>query len=453
VQVEPDVTANVEAALTPGAVASGFVRTADGSAVAAANVSCGRGNSFSESSFAVTGADGAFRLEGLPLGQVVLFAEAGERGKAQVVTRTEAGTETRVDLVLQRGLDLVGRVVDESGQPIARTEILAQIDPDAGGARHGFSGYAVADERGAFRIANCPDDVLQLALKWPGQSLMPALLVGGVRAAAGEAIVRLDRSRMPSARIVGVARDAGGAPIASAEVVIERRDGPWGTVTLSSPDGSFQSPLLAPDEYQVEIRHGSVAPFASAPITLAPNEVRDLGELHLGAGGSLAVTLSSDEPQLLERAWFFFAREDGVEAAITRKADRLIADRLAAGRYRLSVGGPGIAAKSMELEVRDGGEAAAALVLESARPVALRITEASRSRRRSVALEVADASGAACFRGSIPRDAGGRFGVELGLPAGRYTAMATCEDGRKGELAFVIGDDCSDPIELELPLR
>ena len=109
VRVHPDVVAELAVTLVRGAVVTGRVRTAEGAPVEGAIVSSGRGTFFSESSIARSGRDGSFRLEGLPTGELVVFANASELGMAQAIARAVLGAETQVDLRLERDDGLVDR--------------------------------------------------------------------------------------------------------------------------------------------------------------------------------------------------------------------------------------------------------------------------------------------------------------------------------------------------------
>jgi hypothetical protein len=259
---------------------------------------------------------------------------------------------------------------------------------------------------------------------------------------------------MPSAQVVGLALGATGAPLESAEVIFMRCDGPFGTVVLAAADGTFASPKLTPGNYQVEIRHPAVASYFSAPLALARDEVRDLGELRLGSGGALEVTLVASEPDLAQNAWVFFAREDDdAPANIERQGDRLVAKRLAAGRYRLSIGGARAAATSVTVDVEDGGRRAIDVKLVPAPAVVVRVTEAARTRQRSLMLTVTASSGSVRFRGPIWRDPSGEFALELALEPGEYQASAADADGRRNEVRFRVREDSSEPLAVELALR
>jgi hypothetical protein len=109
VRVDLDVVAELAVTLAPGAVVIGRVRTAEGAPVEGAIVSSGRTTLFSESSIARSGRDGSFRLEGLPAGELVVFANASELGMAQTIAQAGLGAEARVELRLERDDGLVER--------------------------------------------------------------------------------------------------------------------------------------------------------------------------------------------------------------------------------------------------------------------------------------------------------------------------------------------------------
>src|SRR5207247_41996 len=73
----------------------------------------------------VTDGAGRFRVVGLPAGRLVVVASHPDfaRGASEPFLTTP-GTVSTVQVVLQRGATVRGRVVDERGQPLGGVEIL-----------------------------------------------------------------------------------------------------------------------------------------------------------------------------------------------------------------------------------------------------------------------------------------------------------------------------------------
>ena len=233
--------------LGPSSSVRGVVLDGDGAPVRGASVSGGK-RTYSQSSFDVTDEQGAFHLGDLPAGWLVVHAKDQEHGRAEEEIDLAAGGVAEVTLVLDRGLELVGRVVDQADRPIAGARVDASPDPEqqtASSSSPALSG--TCDDDGRFEIADCPDGPLMLTVYAPESPLLPASELHGVRARAGEVTVRLDETNRPSVRITGSVMDAAGDPIDEVKVVIRRRGGRYyGTMLLGRSDGTFESSLLAP---------------------------------------------------------------------------------------------------------------------------------------------------------------------------------------------------------------
>ena len=143
IQVEEGRTVTgVEVQLERGARVSGHV-TADGKPLAGVAV---RATSLTRMSsgpaVATTDADGQYLLDSLAAGEPVIeFRKQGYITKQQNVEVASA-KEARVDVELQRGLDLSGRVVEKSGAPVEGANVSV-YSPGTGG--EGIQASTTAD--------------------------------------------------------------------------------------------------------------------------------------------------------------------------------------------------------------------------------------------------------------------------------------------------------------------
>jgi uncharacterized GH25 family protein len=107
---------------------------------------------------ATSGADGRYRLEGLPTGQSTFSAEH-ERFPKQVRDFVVQPGENLLDFRLEAGRTISGRVVDDTGLPIAGASV--SVRAPTGGIAFSAGGQAdpLTDEGGQFTIEGLADGV------------------------------------------------------------------------------------------------------------------------------------------------------------------------------------------------------------------------------------------------------------------------------------------------------
>ncbi|MCX7044531.1 MAG: carboxypeptidase-like regulatory domain-containing protein [Candidatus Sumerlaeota bacterium] len=140
--------------LKPGLVLSGFIHNQEtGQSIAGAEIQ--RYNSANPenrmSAAAKSGADGAWRLEGLPAGRVAILAAAKGYASQQTMIQLIKGAKNACDLALEPGGDVMVTVVDQKGAPIAEAEVLSESDFSF--SREGWSNPKT-DAKGQARIAD-----------------------------------------------------------------------------------------------------------------------------------------------------------------------------------------------------------------------------------------------------------------------------------------------------------
>lgn len=118
----------VRITLARGATVAGVVTDGDGKPLGGVRVARAEQGSRRMFAFARTSttssADGRYRLEGLPPGQHVLsYAHEGFRETVRDVEVSEG--EVQLDVVLEPGLEIAGRVVDAEGAPVAGARVEA----------------------------------------------------------------------------------------------------------------------------------------------------------------------------------------------------------------------------------------------------------------------------------------------------------------------------------------
>ena len=80
---------------------------------------------------AYTDDNGSFRLEDMEGGAHTLEVLAPGHARRTVDITAEKGETVRVDLSLEPGASISGRVVDSNGEPVASAEVLAILEDEA----------------------------------------------------------------------------------------------------------------------------------------------------------------------------------------------------------------------------------------------------------------------------------------------------------------------------------
>ena len=197
---------------------------------------------------ATTGPDGAFRLRGLSpernrtlQATKVGFVPAKRHG----VTVKTGDVVKDVVLILKRGLEARGRVVDPAGQPIAGASVRVSR-PEGETSRFMFRVGGMEDRQkpdawsgadGSFRVAGLEPGEYVVVVQRDGYALkqVPSVTVQAEGPNEWPAIVL-----SPGVAIAGFIRNGKGEPVVSAQISSFAVDaGPRGT-TVTDPEGRFR---------------------------------------------------------------------------------------------------------------------------------------------------------------------------------------------------------------------
>ncbi|HKB15080.1 MAG TPA: carboxypeptidase-like regulatory domain-containing protein, partial [Planctomycetota bacterium] len=218
-----------------------------------------------EPASALSGAEGAFRLEGLGAGLLVLTAK--KEGLRTVVLRdVRAGREDLV-IVLRAPTGVEGRVLDaETGAPVPRfrVDVFREGWADRASMRMPFSSRSFESEDGSFGFTDVDEPRFELEVSAPGHlperagpfELSPSEMLRGTE-------VRL----RPGMIVRGTVVDGEtGAPVASARVYHQRMDDPYrdGSSTTGE-DGGFEVTCDSPG-VRLRVRHDSYVDAATEPL-------------------------------------------------------------------------------------------------------------------------------------------------------------------------------------------
>jgi protocatechuate 3,4-dioxygenase beta subunit len=248
--------------LDTGLVVRGRVTDREGTGIPGAAVRAMRRSGGPSRGEAESADDGAFVVGGLETGRYEVAA--AEPGYASARVAADAGGDP-VELVLESGGTIAGRVVDAEGQPEGEADVQAQ-PADASDAHGWGSGYGRADEgEGAFALRDLAAGTYVLVARAAGRG---GATLRGVRVVAGRTT---DVGTITLARggvVRGTVVDADGEGVPGATVMAER-DVNVRTSELSAQTGStggFEIRGVPPGTFSVTAEHPA---FAASPPQVA----------------------------------------------------------------------------------------------------------------------------------------------------------------------------------------
>ncbi|OLC83156.1 MAG: hypothetical protein AUH72_05065 [Acidobacteria bacterium 13_1_40CM_4_65_8] len=296
-----------------------------------------------------TDLDGQFEFNSLRAGTYTLaaskpgyvdveFAQRRWPGHGQPITVAVGETRDRVDLVLPRTAAIVGRVVDEDGEPVEGAGIAVLESRLASGRRRLVPVQAAGgrtNDQGRFRVYGLKPgryyvsatvgqtDFIPSNRDLPGYA--PTYFPGTPNPAEAQAVALglsqdasgIDFAIVPmrTASVSGTAFQADGAPVVGGlRLVSSQRSGL--AISMNAridPDGSFEFPNVAPGEYVVQMFKSrpntyTEGEFASALVTVSGANVTGLS-LHAAAGSTITGRITLDGSGTI--------RPNGVELVLT----------------------------------------------------------------------------------------------------------------------------------------
>jgi protocatechuate 3,4-dioxygenase beta subunit len=298
--------------------------------------------------------NGSFVIKGLGNGRLTLRAVlAGRVSPAAVVTLDQSALlrPKHVRLMLQSGVFVHGRVLDDEGHPLpgATVDVMAMPSDD-------LPFTAQTDREGRYKLGPVAPGKYQILARLDDYILLdapepqlgrrelesfdlrlarPAQISGRVVDEAGQPIVGVHVSAIS---LIGGHDDLvvipGALPLAAeaAELPIGTLLRPGGVRSVpTDKNGYFTLTGLAPGRARLEIQHPEKLPLRREPLLLVPGDHRDLGELSMLTGALLSGRVLDQDGKAVEGAL--------VEARLTGKKARpvLRATTDASGAFFLRV--------------------------------------------------------------------------------------------------------------------
>jgi hypothetical protein len=291
-----------------------------------------------------TNSDGRYEVRDLPAGEYSLKAERGgyltlaygQRRPGELATPLQLGegqTVKAIDFALPRMGVISGRVVDDTGEPIANVGVWAMQFGRHQGVRKlipfivpGWRpAHAITDESGQYSLVLSPGAFVVMGQSretWPlesdttqGFGYSPSFYPGvtepaeaqRIKVGVGQEVANIDFALVPArtARVSGTVLNAAGTPVANESVTLSQEVmGPQGgaifapTTTQTGPDGRFLVNNVQPGEYMLAVRspaaNGQPAQEARQMIQVTGSDIDGLVVV-VGSGGTVRGQVASDD--------------------------------------------------------------------------------------------------------------------------------------------------------------
>jgi len=380
---------------------------------------------------ATSDAAGAFSLAGIPPGRFSIHASHDRYSPSHPLNLMQG--QEGITLELRPNTVVEGRVVDESGAPVAGASVRSMSGMLFGdGPRRG--GEAETDESGAFRLEGLSPGQIHLIARAEDRPLRGT--PEPVTVGEGETVSGIEIVLARAARITGVIVDPAGTPLAGATIRLRDHAGDGGrggrSSATSGEDGSFVLPAISPDPDAIEpllhahVEHPAHAEAESAPFTLRPGIDIDLGTIALVEAVTISGRITDLAGAPIEGAEVHLVR-GGVEQGSSEFEFEVITASIGAGggspqiiRHGAPGGTTSDAAGDYRLRVREPGSFRVAAGAEGCQ------------RAESAEIAVGDRSIAGIDIALPPAlQITGLVVDELGLPCEGVAVRATAE-GRGG---------------------
>jgi protocatechuate 3,4-dioxygenase beta subunit len=322
----------VEIELTRGAVVAGLVTGADGAPVIGAQVTVltegqpGRGGGGVRSLPATTDGDGRYRLDGVEPGERSLSASASGYPRAVRSLEVRPG-ENRLDLALERGQPVSGRVLDPAGTLLADAQVMMRGEGAAVGR---FTTVTSGD--GAFAFEGVPDGVYRVTAQHPRF----AEAAESVQV-AGSPVEWLELQLAGGAVLTGALRGVGFAELASARV---SANAPTAyRLGQARHDGSYRIEGLGQGDWHVTASVDRGSRRASGRVRIEPGQESATLDLDFEEGLALSGRIRHlGEPLAGASITVRGLGIPGIAGASSDGQGHFQVEGLLSGRYELRVG-------------------------------------------------------------------------------------------------------------------
>ena len=366
--------------------------------------------------------DGRFVLENIPVGQADLRVSAPGYVEARFpAVKVEEGKVTQIEVQLETGVRLVGKVSDSSGSPLASVSVGQDTSEDSMmrgmGIRSPSNSHVMTDENGDYSVDSLEPSEKNFTFRKPGFITD----IKSVKLSGKE--TRLDVKLSKGKTVTGMVVTESGAPVEGASVSARSAlQNANRTSARSDGSGTFQLEGLAPGRYTFS---ASKAGFVSGEL---PDVDVESGagqiRIRLSSGGVIYGRVQGLKPSELSTASVMAGGSGGGGLASARVD--------ASGEFRIPAVAPGNVrvfastndqsgsrtSKSKNITVEAGGQVQVDLEFDQSTSIRGRVTREGKAVAEAL-VTFAPTSARTETRSSGLTDSGGSYEI-TGLEDGPY---------------------------------
>lgn len=189
-----------------------------------------------------TSDDGSFTLESVPPGAMVVMASSPGYASARLNINVEEGKEvTGLELQLDTGVKLIGRVTGSNGSPLSDVQVRVVPSPTGSFATSGTERMAVTDSSGEYSIEGLEAGEESIGFSHPKHSsTQKAVTLKGRE-------TRLDAQLTSGGKLSGTVVTESGSPVADAQV---EASGTGFETARTNASGAFEFDSVTPGRYR-----------------------------------------------------------------------------------------------------------------------------------------------------------------------------------------------------------
>lgn len=253
---------------------------------------------------------GHYRLAPLPGGNLQMIVGGGALGIAESLVRVSPVDTTHWNTTLSFKQAVMGRVLDEKGEPLARWPV--EIVRDAAG----WAALAVTNRDGEFAAYGVPGAAQCLA--WPrgANHSFPVLYGDEALVDASVLTMKLDSQRPTRGRL----RVSAVLPVGFDEAKVDARvvqvdTGRVAQMTATGFGTEFVAEPLAPGAYRVQLGAAGLG-WSERVIVVDGRGLWNLGVVHLGAPGRVRLRALPEAPDVLAGDHAFYRRTEATDVLV-----------------------------------------------------------------------------------------------------------------------------------------
>jgi hypothetical protein len=301
-----------------------------------------------------TDREGRFLLDWLAPGQQELRASVfGQEGlgRASVRILCPPGELTKTELVLDPGLTISGRLVDDGGKPLSDWMVDAIPEPLGSGTRR----QARTNGEGRFIVANLDSNYVYTLRPWAQSELAspPRVERAGVEPGSKDVEIVVTASTLADAHVCGRFLDREGHSPSNAQLLYtpEGSRESW-FVRVDPRTGAFDQ-QLRPGRYRLCAGSGGRTLLQTDWFELGAKQTKDMGILALTALGRLELEVSGVPDAERTRLPFLLDREDCGTERLQFDGGMIRSREILPGTWNLSLHGDWIL-NPRPIEIREG---------------------------------------------------------------------------------------------------